>query len=148
MGGVRLRLLKPAKRAKAKKPVPRRSKRPRRKLLAYADSLWSQIIRRAGRCYCCGAVERLQGAHGFSRRYPATLNDLRNGFCLCSGCHVRYTYDPLSWDEYLRDTWGSDLYEELRSKALRNERVDLDSTVMALEAVLHSGAALPEAKCI
>jgi hypothetical protein len=139
-----VRLPKPEKRAKAKKAPPRKSKRPRRKLLAYADSLWSQIIRRPGACVICGARERLQGAHGFSRRYHATRHDLRNGFCLCSGCHVYYTYRPIEWDDWMLCNMGSQLYEELRAKALQNSRVDLDCVVTALEAVLHSGAALPE----
>lgn len=144
-----MRLPKPEKRAKVKKAPPRKSKRPRRKLLAYADSLWSQIIRRPGACVICGQRERLQGAHGFSRRYHATRHDLRNGFCLCSGHHVYFTHRPLEWDEWLRFEWGTvwnqaGLYEELRFKALANEKQDLDLTVKALEAVLHSGAAVPE----
>lgn len=128
---------------RGKRPA-RKSKRPRRKLMAYADSLWSQIVRRPGQCVICGQRERLQAAHGFSRRYHATRHDLRNGFCLCSGCHVYYTHRPLEWDDWLRCTWGVNLYDELRIKALLNQRNDLDSTVKALEAVLHSGAAVPE----
>lgn len=132
-----MRLPKPAKRAKVKKAPPRKSKRPRRKLLAYADSLWSQIVRRSGACVICGKTERLQAAHGFSRRYHATRHDLRNGFCLCSGHHVFYTHRPLEWDLFLWAQWGDQLYQELRTKALRNEKQDLDLTFKALEAVLH-----------
>jgi hypothetical protein len=141
-----VRLPKPEKRAKVKKAPPRKSKRPRRKLLAYADSLWSQIIRRPGACVICGKTERLQAAHGFSRRYHATRHDLRNGFCLCSGCHIRYTYDPLGWDTWLQARWGELLYTTLRERALLNLRVDLELTIKALEAVLHSGAGVPNAK--
>lgn len=139
-----MRLPKPEKRAKVKKALPRKSKRPRRKLLAYADSLWSQIIRRPGACVICGKTERLQAAHGFSRRYHATRHDLRNGFCLCAGHHVFYTHRPLEWDTWLQARWGELLYTTLRERALMNLRVDLELTIKALEAVLHSGAAVPE----
>jgi len=135
-----MRIPKPPKRSpKPKKRVARKSKRPRRKLLAYCDSLWSQIVRRPRACAICGSTERLQGAHGFSRRYHATRHDLRNGFCLCAGHHVYYTHRPLEWDEYLLNAWGADLYYALRLKALANERQDLELTAKALEAVLHMG---------
>lgn len=135
-----VRIPKPTKRSpKPKKRVPKRSKRPRRKLLAYCDSLWSQIIRKPGVCAICGSRERLQAAHGFSRRYHATRHDLRNGFCLCSGCHVGMTFDPLRWDEVLRSVWSPSFYEFLRRRALANEKQDLELTAKALEAVLHMG---------
>lgn len=137
------RRLTKSQRIARRKRVPKKSKRPRRKLLAYADSLWSQIIRRPSACVICGKTERLQAAHGFSRRYHATRHDLRNGFCLCSGHHVFYTHRPLEWDMYLWANWGDWLYQKLRTKALANEKQDLDLTIKALEAVLHSGAGVP-----
>ena len=83
-------------------------------------------------------MERLQAAHGFSRRYHATRWNLLNGWCLCSGCHVRYTFDPIGWDDILRDLMGT-RYEELRTTAQSNQRVDLELGIPALEAVLHGG---------
>jgi len=144
-----MRLPKPVKRtAKAKKRPAKKSKAPRRKLIHYADSLWSQIIRRRGVCQVCGKTERLQAAHGFSRRYHATRWNLLNGRCLCSGCHVRYTFDPIGWDDILRGEGVCELweYEDLRTTAQSNKRVDLEQTIAALEAVLHSGAAVPAEK--
>jgi hypothetical protein len=121
------------------------TKRPRRKLLKYADSLWSAIVRRreggcvSGRDSHAGVF---QAAHGFSRRYHATRLNLLNGHKLCLGCHVFFTHRPLEWDEWLRRHHGV-LYEPMRLEALANEKQDLALTVTALEAVLHGGAGDP-----
>jgi hypothetical protein len=96
-----------------------------------ADKLWSGIVRAAGKC---GSQERLQAAHGFSRRYLGTRWDLRNGWCLCSGCHVRYTHDPIGWDDFLREELGAALYEQLRfSATIRRSVTDYEAVIAALK---------------
>jgi hypothetical protein len=142
---------KPAKRG----PKPRRRARRARKgsraaLGREADRLWSLIVRGVGRCEACGSKERLQAAHGFSRRYRATRWDLRNGVCLCAGCHVRYTHDPLGWEDWLkfwlsRDVYthnrlGGNLYLYLREIAQKG-RVpkDLEGIVKGLQKTLDTG---------
>lgn len=133
---------KPLKRST--KPIARRT-RPRKQrkstraaLGRIADRLWSQIVRGRGECECCGQrppAVGLQGAHGFSRRYRGTRWALINGFCLCSGCHVRFTHDPIGWDDYLREAWGGGVYEELRFVAQRPAKdLDLAAVVARLEA--------------
>ena len=120
--------------AKARKrPARLRKTRPAaRKRLA--DRLWSALVKRAGACVLCGSRSRLQAAHGFSRRYYGTRWLPINGFCLCSGCHVRYTYDPLGWDAILREQWGEPVYEELRGRAQAVTRPDVEAAIAALEA--------------
>jgi hypothetical protein len=115
---------KPVRRErKAPRPIARKSrpskvrKTPRGKLRRIADKLWSLAVRAAGACFVCGSNERLQAAHGFSRRYLGTRWDLRNGWCLCAKDHVYFTHRPLEWDDWLRNELGS-LYEPLRQQAL------------------------------
>lgn len=121
-------------------PIARRSrprkerKTPRAKLKKIADKLWSLIVRAAGKCHLCGSSERLQAAHGFSRRYLGTRFDLRNGWALCSGCHMRYTHDPLGWDEIMRRELGA-LYEVLRQNALAKSTPDYEAIIAQLEGV-------------
>jgi hypothetical protein len=129
---MRLRFPKPKREAKAKSPVKRTS-RPRKqrkgKKAATArkcDLLWSQVVRAQGPCRisadpkygllheCNGP---LQAAHGFSRRYRNTRWDVTNGFPLCSRAHLALTYDPLRWDDYLRDWWGAEKYQEMKRLA-------------------------------
>lgn len=137
-----MRIPKPAKRGpKPRKRIAKTPRHSRKKLALYADSLWSQIVRkREGGCVSGRPSHAgvFQAAHGFSRRYHATRWNLRNGFKLCQGCHVYYTHRPLEWDNWLMNAWGADLYAGMRADALRNDRVGLDCVVMALEAVLHT----------
>lgn len=93
----------------------------------HLDRLFSVLTRASGVCLNCEATERLQCAHGFSRRYRNARWDFRNGFCLCQGCHMFFTHRPLEWDDWLRDRWGEDLYAEIRSLALGTTKVDLDA---------------------
>jgi hypothetical protein len=94
------------------------------------DSLWARLVRARGVCEAegCGKIDGLQAAHGFSRRYVGTRWVLLNGFCLCNGCHVYYTHEPLGWDDFLRIRWGELVYEELRRLALLGGRPDYELT--------------------
>ena len=71
-----------------------------------ADKLWSQIIRQKGRCEVCGDTGHLNSHHIESRRNIALRHDIRNGCCLCSGCHTfrkdSAHQSPLFFDEWLR----------------------------------------------
>ena len=99
-----------------------------------ADALWSSIVRRPGRCEICGSTERIQAAHGFSRRYRGTRWLLINGFCLCSGCHVSFTHNPIGWDDHLRKAWGQPVYDELRALAQAVCKPDFGKILSDLES--------------
>lgn len=96
------------------------------------DEECGDIVRARGRCEECGSTRGIQWAHGFSRRYRMVRWDLRNGFALCNGCHLKYTMRPLEWDEWLRARWGEALYAELRALALSGAKVDHKSVLAAL----------------
>jgi hypothetical protein len=103
--------------------VPAR-KRKKKHPIHECDRLFSLIIRSRGRCENCYRVPTrvvLQCAHGFPRRYRSVRWDERNAFCLCSGCHVFYTYRPLEWTDWMKARMGEELYEELRREALRTD---------------------------
>lgn len=107
-----------------KAPKPKRPQKKKQTAAKTLDALVGSHVRSRGRCEACGKTSDLQWAHGFSRRYRAVRWDLRNGFCLCRGCHLKYTVRPLEWDDWLRERWGEELYAELRSLALTAGRVD------------------------
>ena len=54
-------------------------------------------------CRACGSHMHPQCAHLVSRRYHATRWDLLNAVCLCSGCHVRWTHDPIAWEDWCEE---------------------------------------------
>jgi 5-methylcytosine-specific restriction endonuclease McrA len=68
-------------------------------------------------CRACGGTDRIQCAHVISRRYHATRWSLANAVALCAGCHMKYTHDPLGWEAWVEDRWGSAIYGELKRLA-------------------------------
>ena len=88
------------------------------------DRLFSEIVRMAGACSNCGSTHSLQCAHIISRRYSSTRCDIRNAWCLCAGCHLRFTAWPREHSHYITDTIGSEVYEELKRKAETVTKVD------------------------
>jgi len=109
------------------------AKKPTQKQLkAKADAMFSRIVRSPGFCIECGATENLQCAHGFSRRHLNTRWDERNAWCLCKGCHLKYTLRPLEWDEWMLSRMGDDLYWQIRRLALSTEKVDLPAVLARL----------------
>lgn len=116
---------------KAKK----RKKTPRRNYSAQCDVLFSKLVRAPGRCVICGSSDRVQCAHGFSRRYRAVRWDRRNAWALCQAHHLFYTHRPLEWDTWLHEQWGDELYAEMRALALAGERLDLKALVAELKVL-------------
>lgn len=111
------------------------SRRKTAKRPAYTcDIIFSRLVRRPGYCEICGSTEVVQCAHGFSRRYRAIRWDFRNAFCLCRKCHMHYTHRPIEWDNWLMDRWGEDLYNELRTLALRGGKTDFPKLLASLRA--------------
>ena len=120
-----------------RKVRPRRQRKTTRAQLARkADKLWGMVVRARGACEDCGGTNVLQAAHGFSRRYRGTRWSPINGFCLCRGCHLKYTMRPLEWDDYLRNAWGGWVYDELRRLAQTTAKPDLERIIASLEAEL------------
>lgn len=113
----------------------KRKKRPRQNWSAQCDLIFSRLVRRPGRCHICGSTERLQCAHGFSRRYRAVRWDFRNAWCLCAKDHVFYTHHPLEWTEWLREQWGDVLYAEMLALALSGVRPELKELLAQLRAI-------------
>lgn len=106
-----------------------------------ADRLWSLAIRqRDGQCRRCGRGSgevTLQAAHVISRSYKAVRWDLRNGICLCLGCHHWNHHQPVEFSWWVQDLIGKELYESLRKEALayvgRVKKIDLEEVIAELE---------------
>lgn len=115
--------------------------KPLKSLVTKADKLWSLAIRqRDGSCRRCGRTKPeviLHAAHVISRRYKAIRWDLRNGICLCMGCHHWAHKQPVEFDWWVQELIGKELYESLRTEALnyvnRVEKIDLEEVVAQLQ---------------
>lgn len=99
-------------------PTPRKKTPAQMKQLA--TTLHSRLIRWEGRCRSCGArdYDRLQCAHIIGRSYAWTRTRLDNAFCLCAGCHMRYTLHPDEWMLFVDRTIGRDEYDRLKQLAI------------------------------
>jgi hypothetical protein len=47
-----------------------------------------------------------------------------------------YTHDPLGWDDFLHDAWGSGTYEELRTVAQEKTNPDFEAIIAGLKEEL------------
>ena len=103
-----------------------------------ADRLFSKYVRlRDGRCRLCGETQGLQCAHLFSRRYRATRWDVRNAWALDARCHMKWTHDPLGWDDLLRQHLGGE-YEVLKTMAQGRGKADMALLLPYLRGLLAS----------
>lgn len=91
------------------------------------DVLFSKYIRSIGYCENCfrkANEVQLQCAHICSRRYSATRTLLANAFCLCAGCHRRFTDLPREFSRFISDTWAGELYDEVHALAIVPTKVN------------------------
>ncbi len=98
---------------------------------AKADRLFSLIVRARGACQACGKTTNLQCAHIISRRYSQTRCVEDNAFCLCAGCHMRFTDHPVEFGDFVR-AWGTP-YEALQTQAQLGSKVDWNVIAGLLE---------------
>ena len=81
---------KPRKRAKKKSRLALAKDNPRSKYWRdRADRLWSQYIRRDGKCAICGRRDlRLEANHLIHRNAVFFRHNRENGICLCTHHHT------------------------------------------------------------
>jgi hypothetical protein len=79
---------------RAKKPLKRKAKTPRRKLVDRCDAAWSLLVKwRAGwKCEVCGKLTSLQAHHVRPRTRMRLRFEPRNGCCLCWPCHRNFAH--------------------------------------------------------
>lgn len=111
-----------------------------------ADALFSRVVRSVGRCEASGSTDwpcggNLQCAHVHGRRYLIIRHERMNAVCLCAAHHIFYTNRPIEWEDWCRRELGSAVYDELRRKALTQERPDYLSVIRALKVELGELAA-------
>lgn len=70
----------------------------------YLDRAFSLYIRARDKCcqHCGRSDGLLDCAHIRSRRHVGTRWDELNALCLCRGCHMKFTVEPLDWAEWVK----------------------------------------------
>lgn len=93
------------------------------------DSLVGARVRSRGMCEAVGRPHkgRLQWCHVISRSYHNTRWLEYNSLCLCAGCHTYFTHRPLEWEQLIIERMGARHYGDLKTLALRHEKIDYKS---------------------
>ena len=82
------------------------------------DKIYSELIRKYGRCLRCDKVNNLQCSHIHSRTKMSVRWDLKNAFCLCAGCHKYWWHlHPIDAAEFTKQKLGDYEYAQLNARA-------------------------------
>jgi len=109
--------------------------------------LWSLVIKKKRKCVFLGkrvgdklhvqCAGGLQAMHAFGKKaHPSVRFETWNGFCGCGRVHAYYTWQPHRWEEFLRKTWGEELYQKRYRQACRTAKLDLEEVARRLEREL------------
>lgn len=117
---------------KRDKKSPLKKKKARkvgqRSLQRKADILFSNLVRKAGKCEYCGKKGLTLHCHHavVHRRYLNTRYDFSNVICVCVSCH-RFLGDfPKLNTEFMIKKIGSRAVEELQIRAMTNTGAKFD----------------------
>jgi 5-methylcytosine-specific restriction endonuclease McrA len=105
-----------AKRIKNPRPIGLMKK----KEIKYLDKLWAEKVKKRAnyKCEYCGKTKYLNAHHIYSRSNRSVRWDVRNGICLCVGCHSFANHSahkaPLDFVEWVTARRGDKWLEELR----------------------------------
>ena len=92
-----------------------------------ADTWFSKCVRKRANFHCehCGKTETLQCSHIIGRRVKSVRWDGMNATCLCAGCHMRFTEQPLEHIRWLEKHLGRahlDILQEKRNQILKTTK--------------------------
>lgn len=116
------------------------NKRKSKKKNIVAANLARAIWRTKGYCEDCSRKKsdgwQMQGAHVFGTgAYPRLAGDIRNGLCLCSACHRKWTNNP-EWKDFVLKSRVGKYYLTLLSMSTNYEKVDWLDRIEFLEDML------------
>lgn len=92
------------------------------KLIIELDIVFSEIIRRRGKCKRCGRKYNLVTAHIFSRHNLSVRWDFNNVFCFCIKCHAWAHQNPKLFEDFAKSKLGNSEFKILERKALQAKK--------------------------
>lgn len=101
-----------------------------------ADKIWSEIILSKGACEICGSKRYLNPHHIEGRRNLTLRHDLRNGACLCSGCHTMRVnsahQSPLWFQDWMMKNRREDLNYLMLKRMELSTKIDYEEIIKQL----------------
>ena len=99
-----------------------------------ADDLFREIVNKKYNSICvnCNSKYHPQVAHLISRGYYTVRWDINNAVILCSSCHVKFTFKPLQWEQWIIKRIGQFEYDNLKRKALTYQKISYPEIIEGL----------------
>ncbi len=102
-------------------------------LIIELDTVFSEIIRRRGKCKRCGQRDSLVPAHIFSRHNLSVRWDFDNVFCFCNECHAWAHQNPKLFEGFAKSKLEDVGYGILEKKALQVKKWSLTELEILLK---------------
>ena len=97
------------------------------------------LARDGHRCRRCGATNRLQWCHIYSRRYQSLRWHTLNSMMLCAGCHLWQHHNPIEGGRFFESELGRE-WDKLQLIRRTPRKVDREAERLALLAELNGQA--------
>ena len=99
------------------------------------DKLFSQIVRKRGKCAWCGTKEGLECCHIFSRKYRSLRWSLDNAVCMCHSHHFYSHSNPILFAEFVKNYLGEEKYELLKEARNQITKLTLEDLQIKLKTL-------------
>lgn len=116
-------------------------------LTAKLDSLCRQwVLRRdGGRCLWCGATQKLQWSHFYSRRFHSTRWHQFGSMMHCAGCHIRWHQGGSEGIDWWRTVFSTAQEDILKAAHLSGRQPDKEALILWFERELAKPSGSPSA---
>ena len=133
---------KPEKREKKRKPLRKRGTSNRKKLVAELDRVFSLYIRkRDGRCVLCGATERLQCGHLFSRTAYSTRWHMANAHAQCASHNCMHEHDAWPFYSWFIQKFGQEAFDnlhEIYATPRKYDNAEIEKMIYSFKGLLNA----------
>lgn len=112
----------------------------RKKIIKKLDLTFSKIIRKSGKCFCCGKTDSLTCGHLITRAVYNTRWEFDNAECQCMSCNLKHEYRPEIFTELYIEKYGLEKYQNLIEKSKNPKKttnIELLEMLDKLEGMLN-----------
>jgi len=103
------------------------------------DDEWSKQIRSKGKCEVCGSTRFLNAHHIIGRRNLHLRHKLRNGVCVCAGCHTfgrnSAHQNPIWFGDWLENNRKEDIEWLRKEQHILEDNYDYVSVLEELKLI-------------
>jgi len=112
----------------------------RKKIIKELDLIFSKIVKKKGKCFCCGSTNNLTCGHLITRSIYNTRWDLNNAECQCVSCNLKHEYRPEIFTKIYIEKYGLEKYQNLVKKSKETKKIsntELEKLLIELKKQLN-----------